>query len=73
VKISLARKLGTTEESAKTKAACFSREITGKTPKRRKSVYSVSLLEGGFFSSATKLDRSWETNAEHREMDNFAM
>jgi hypothetical protein len=29
-----------------------------------------SLREGGFFSSATKRDRSWETDAEHREIVN---
>jgi hypothetical protein len=35
-------------------------------PQPRKSVLSSSFGEGGFFRSATKLDRSWQTDDEHR-------
>jgi hypothetical protein len=30
--------------------------------------HGSSLGEGGFFSSATKLDKRWEPDVEHREI-----
>jgi hypothetical protein len=46
----------------------LSERLQEKRPQPRKSVLRSSLGEGGIFSLETKFDRSWEPDAEHREV-----